>query len=75
MKSPAVTARRPASKPVGSVPILSSWKENADGSITGRISNSANFRAGEKITTSAVRMGAKAGSTVVTKSKLKYLLD
>jgi hypothetical protein len=65
------------SKSVGAppaVPILSQWTQNADGSITGRVSNSKDFRSGTEITTSPVRKGAKPGSVITTGSGSKYYL-
>lgn len=56
------------------IPVLRNWKQEADGSLTGSISNSKVFRVGQKITTSPVRKGAKAGSIVTTSSGSKYRL-
>jgi hypothetical protein len=56
-------------------PVLSRWTQNADGSITGVISNSNNFKNGTKITTSPVRKGAKAGAVITTGSGSKYKLS
>jgi len=56
------------------IPILSRWKQNPDGSITGLVSNSKNFERGTKITTSPVPKGAKPGSVVTTGSGSQYLL-
>ena len=61
--------------PKDNIPVLSSWKQNADGSITGNITNSKVFRVNQKITTSSVRRGAKAGSVVTTSSGSKYRLS
>ena len=49
----------PANAPL--IPTISNFKQNFDGSITGRVSNSKNFRNGTRITTTPVRKGAKAG--------------
>jgi hypothetical protein len=57
------------------VPTLSRWKQNPDGSITGTISGSTNFTAGQKITTSPVSEGAKPGLVVQTGSGSKYYLS
>lgn len=59
--------------PKDNIPVISRWKQNPDGSITGNISNSKNFRNGQKITTSPVRKGAKAG-LVRTGSGSQYRL-
>ena len=56
------------------IPILSQFTQNADGSLTGRVSNSKNFKNGTKITTSPVPRGAKAGQIVKTTSGSKYRL-
>jgi hypothetical protein len=56
------------------VPTLSQWTQNADGSITGKVSNSKGFRNGTEITTSPVRKGAKPGSVITTGSGSKYYL-
>jgi hypothetical protein len=55
-------------------PSLSMWAQNLDGSITGFISNSKDFRTGTKITTSPVKKGAKAGTVVTTGSGSQYRL-
>merc|ERR1711957_396403 len=57
------------------IPQLSKWAQNSDGSITGLVSNSDNFRSGTKITTSPVRKGAKPGSVVKTGSGSQYRLN
>ena len=57
------------------VPVLSRFKQNADGSITGTVSNSKNFRSGTTITTSPVAKGAKAGQVVKTSSGSQYRLQ
>ena len=57
------------------VPVLKNFVQNADGSLTGNVSGSKNFRQGEKITTSPVRRGAKAGMLVKTGSGSTYKLE
>jgi len=47
------------------VPIMNQWRQNADGSITGRISGSPNFSERESVTTSPIK-GTPSGNTVVT---------
>jgi len=64
-----------AAKKNDGIPVLTNWKQEADGSLTGSISNSKVFRVGQKITTSPVRKGAKAGSVVTTSSGSKYRLS
>jgi hypothetical protein len=61
--------------PPANVPVLSQWRQNADGSIIGKVSNSKGFRAGTEITTSPVKKGAKAGTVVTTGSGSKYYLN
>jgi hypothetical protein len=61
--------------PKDDIPVLSRWTQNADGSITGFVSNSSNFRSGTKITTSPVRKGAKGESVVKTGSGSQYRLN
>mmetsp|Transcript_1473 Transcript_1473/g.3259 ORF Transcript_1473/g.3259 Transcript_1473/m.3259 type:complete len:754 (+) Transcript_1473:147-2408(+) len=56
------------------IPALSKWKQNKDGSITGYVSNSPNFKTGTKITTSPVPKNAKAASVVKTDSGSRYRL-
>jgi hypothetical protein len=57
------------------VPTLAKWKQNPDGSITGFISESPNFRSGQKITTSPVKKGVSQGSVVKTGSGSQYYLS
>ena len=56
------------------IPVLSKFVQNEDGSITGVVSNSKNFRTGTRITTSPVRKGATAGMVVKTSSGSQYRL-
>ena len=56
------------------IPVLSNWKQNPNGSITGLVSNSKQFKAGTEITTSPVPKGAKKGAVVKTGSGSQYLL-
>jgi hypothetical protein len=64
-----------AAAPKDKIPVLSRWKQNPNGSITGIISNSPNFRSGTEITTSPVKRGAKAGSVIKTGSGSQYRLS
>lgn len=57
------------------VPTLTQWRQGPDGSISGKVSNSKNYRNGTLITTSPVRKGAKAGSVVKTGSGSQYFLS
>merc|ERR1712127_481380 len=69
---------QPAKKtvaPKDNIPIIRGFKQNPDGSLTGRVFNSDSFRAGTRITTSAVKQGAKSGQVVTTSSGSKYRLE
>ena len=58
------------------VPTIAGWKLNRDGSISGRISGSPNFRDGEQVTTSPLAQGrVESGSTVKTGSGSRYFLS
>ena len=75
-KKTSVKKKSPVKKvaPKDSIPVLSRWKQNADGSITGNVSNSSSFKNGTKITTSPVAKGAKTG-IVKTGSGSQYRLS
>ena len=58
------------------VPMLSRWKKNGDGSITGNISGSPSFNDGERVTTSMIKKGKVAKNEVVTTgSGSRYFLS
>eukprot|EP00986_Skeletonema_menzelii_P015256 scaffold11371_cov129-Skeletonema_menzelii.AAC.3 len=57
------------------VPVISRWKQSPDGSISGVISGSGEFKDGEPVTTSPIRGKAVGGTVVVTKSGSKYFLS
>jgi len=58
------------------VPSLRRWKKNGDGSVTGFISGSPNFRPGEKVTTSPIKRGKiEAEQIVTTGSGSRYFLE
>jgi len=61
-------------KPKPGIPVLKNWSQNKDGSISGKVSNSKNFRNGERITTSPVRGKVEVGAIVITASGSKYQL-
>lgn len=63
--------KRPDNAPAG-VPILSDWVQNPNGSITGIIKGSKNFRNGAKISTSPIMEEALGGMTVTTQSGSRY---
>jgi len=71
----AIAAPKKVATVADNIPVISKFKQNADGSITGIVSNSKNFRTGTEITTSPVPRGAKAGSVVTTSSGSKYRLQ
>lgn len=56
-------------------PTMKKWRQNRDGTITGLIYESKNFKDGTRITTSPVSRGAKKGTTVQTGGGSKYSLD
>ena len=51
-----------------SVPVIYNWIQNQDGTISGNIRGSPNFRDGAKISTSSVLEQAQGGTTVSTAS-------
>jgi len=69
-----ITSKPKAAVPQG-VPVVSNWEQNADGSISGRISGSPNFSNGQYITTSPVPQGATSNSVVKTSSGSRYFLE
>lgn len=74
-KSVPVVEKRPMKTAPRGVPSISKWKENRDGSITGLISGSPNFRDGERVTTSPIVSGRIASEeTVRTGSGSRYFL-
>jgi membrane-bound lytic murein transglycosylase len=75
-KSPTLQVQQQTrpSAPNG-VPTISGWKLNGDGSISGRISGSPNFKSGELITTSQIQKGRiESGEVVQTGSGSRYYL-
>jgi len=71
--APATTAKAAAVDT--SIPVLRNFVQNRDGSLTGQVSGSKNFRNNEKITTSPVRRGVKKGMVVKTSSGSQYRLE
>lgn len=61
-------------EPPRGVPILSKWKKNLDGSVSGIITGSKTFNDGEAITTSPLKGDASPGSVVTTQSGSRYVL-
>ena len=58
-------------KSAPSVPTISKWRQESDGSISGFISGSNTYKNGEPITTSPIRGKAVGGRAVTTKSGSK----
>ena len=72
----APVKKAPAKKAPAGVPRLSKWRKNGDGSITGLISGSANFREKERVTTSPIASGSvSSGEVVRTGSGSRYFLE
>ena len=76
--APQVTKKKPAAAkkqaPRG-VPTINGWKLNGDGTISGTITGSPNFRDGERVTTSQIANGRiESGSVVKTGSGSQYFL-
>ena len=67
---PTVQPKKMASPPRGT-PIISDWRQNRNGSITGRISGGTGFNEGERITTSPIGGNAIGGALVETSSGSK----
>jgi hypothetical protein len=63
------------SEGIPGIPILYNWKQCDDGSITGNIRGSPNFRNGATISTSAITQGAHGGTIVTTLSGSRYFLE
>jgi len=63
------------SKAPRGVPAISNWKQNRDGSISGRVFGSDAFDEGESVTTSAITSDAVDGAVVQTLSGSKYYLQ
>ena len=67
---PTVQPKKMASPPRGT-PVISDWRQNRDGSITGRVSGGRGFQEGERITTSPIGGKAIGGALVETASGTK----
>lgn len=68
------TNQRQTIEPPKGVPVLSKWKKNLDGSVSGIITGSKTFNDGEAITTSPLKGDASPGSVVTTQSGSRYVL-
>ena len=71
-QEPATDTKKVSVKVPKGVPVVTSWTQNTDGSITGKISGSSMFSDGEVVTTSPVPQGAKPSSVVTTSSGSRY---
>lgn len=61
---------------ISKAPIIKNWRTNPDGSITGNISNSPDFRNNQEVTTSKiVEKNIKGDQTVTSVSGSKYRLQ
>jgi hypothetical protein len=61
---------------ISKAPIIKNWRKNPDGSITGNISNSPDFRNNQEVTTSKiVERNIKGDQTVTSVSGSKYRLQ
>ena len=70
----AAPKKKVASAPRG-VPTLNQWSMTRDGSVSGKISGSPNFREGEQVTTSMIVNGRlESGQVVTTGSGSSYFL-
>ena len=56
------------------VPVLSKWRKNSDGSISGIISGSPAYVDGDPISTSPLKGEAISGSVVTTQSGSRYVM-
>lgn len=66
-------AKKMTSAPRGT-PTMYNWRQNRDGSITGKISGAAAYSDGESVTTSPLATDADFGALVETTSGSKYYL-
>ena len=67
------SAKKMTSAPRGT-PTMYNWRQNRDGSITGKISGAAAYSDGESVTTSPLATDADFGALVETTSGSKYYL-
>ncbi len=75
--SPPLQKQPSPAKPTApsGVPTISGWRLTGDGTISGRIRGSPNFRDGEQVTTSQIVQGRiESGSVVKTGSGSRYFL-
>jgi len=75
-KQPTSAKKKVMPVPKG-VPVLSRWRKNRNGSISGKITGSKGFDDGESITTSPIAdvKTIQANSVVQTQSGSKYYLN
>merc|ERR1711957_679560 len=73
--SPAKAAPKILAKAPRGVPVISNWKKERDGGISGRIFGSPQFEEGEFVSTSPITSEAAGGALVTTESGSKYFLE
>ena len=73
-KAPTVSLKSATTAPPRGVPVISRWKQERDGSITGIITGSATLNDGDRVTTSPIKGSAIGGSVVTTSSGSRYYL-
>merc|ERR1712160_147630 len=73
--SPAKAAPKILAKAPRGVPVISNWKKERDGGISGRIFGSPQFEEGEFVSTSPITSEAADGALVTTESGSKYFLE
>jgi hypothetical protein len=71
---PTVSLKSATTAPPRGVPVISRWKQERDGSITGVITGSATLNDGDRVTTSPIKGSAIGGSVVTTSSGSRYYL-
>ncbi len=72
--SPAKATPKTLARAPRGVPIITRWRQNRDGSISGVISGSNAYSDGESVTTSPITSDAADGALVQTSSGSKYFL-
>jgi flagellar biosynthesis GTPase FlhF len=73
-KAPTVSLKSATTAPPRGVPVISRWKQERDGSITGVITGSATLNDGDRVTTSPIKGSAIGGTVVTTSSGSRYYL-
>ena len=60
---------------VKGIPVLSNWRLNENGSVTGEITGARGYRNGEEVTTSPLLNDAIGGAVVTSASGSRYFLE